>query len=1117
MKKHILSISLFLYSGLFGQVNGTSGLPIGGIGTGAIKYNAYDGTFSANFRTPTRNGDYQLLANTHFQMFSKRGYIINIKDTLKAVRKDNSIDDDAIFPLHKVNFGELDSISVIMSAYIPFDPQSISMMCHPAAMYEFTLSNLTSDSIVTAVAFRISTPAVPEAIADSGFVANHSSLQICLLGKIDESSGDISYGNDDGFFSTGICDNVLSGTTNRLAIRVSLGALEVKRLRFVLSWYKIDDIQHYRYAALWNSAKSVAVSASSNFNLFKNNNITIVTRMRASNLPAWLVDQTLNSLVNLVNNSVFFQDGRYCHTEGMWDPEGTMDQMWHARQIFTMINPELAWQELEWWARTQHVLNYTGQIHHDFGTNYNYVDWDNTEHSDYRDISAWVDLNCGLIISVYEAFIATADTSKLSFFWPYVKKAGQRILDQVQQYGDSQYPFTFSTSLSSYDAGGNSQAYNTGISVVSYHIMDSLASIMEEPATAALYENAFQQAVTGFENKYLDNQYNVSNYCESALAGPWIANFLKMGPFWEKQKLDNLYSTISYYYNPLSKGMGYPGGSYSEWQTYLIGHLGGYALQTNRKNIWSSLQLDMYERNYLDRNLVFNQQLGIPAKVLSPVLIATSTLGTNQYISIPVLWRNYYDIVGFHQNKFSGELWLEPRLIDPTIHQLQNALILMPGGYASIQYNTYGDSYQNQQITFTPDELLNVSAIYVWDLYADSLNSISKVTVDGTTTGYLRTGNGDQTHLKLNWSGTIPITGMTIEIEGVAKPSNGVPETPTDFEGSVLGPSQILLKWKADTANILGCYIESKIGSDFQQIGSVARADSSYLDTGLLSSTEYTYRIRSYNSQNISDPSQEIKVRTDSSGNGDVTVALNSGGDNYQSAGGTQYIGDASSGFVSGGNTYSTSSAIANTEDDVLYQTERYGNFSYSIPLSNDLYNVVLKFAEIYQDNPGTRIFNVNIEGNQVIRNLDLFFRTGKNIAYDVVVPVELQDGNLNIDFVTIIDNAKLSALEVRRRDTSSGGNPNDSDIPTSYSLSQNYPNPFNSSTIIKYELPASDHVTLKVFDILGKEVATLVNQMKAAGSYYIPFDAKSFSSGMYFYQMRSSNFMEIKKMVLIK
>ena len=251
----------------------------------------------------------------------------------------------------------------------------------------------------------------------------------------------------------------------------------------MLAWYKSDDVDHYKYTALWSSAEAVAVSALQKFDSFKNYDNELVSRMRGSNLPSWLVDQTLNSLVNLVNNSVYFEDGRYCHTEGQWTPEGTMDQMWHARQIYTMINPELAWQELEWWARTQHVSSYPGQIHHDVGQNFNYVGWDETEHNDYRDISQWVDLNCGFIISVYEAFIATADSTKLLLFLAVCKKSrSDESLIKFNSTVSSDYPFTFSTSLSSYDAGGNSQAYNTGLSVVTYRILNYLAGVMERSA-----------------------------------------------------------------------------------------------------------------------------------------------------------------------------------------------------------------------------------------------------------------------------------------------------------------------------------------------------------------------------------------------------------------------------------------------------------------------------------------------------------------------------------------------------------------------------------------------------------------------------------------------------------
>ncbi len=87
----------------------------------------------------------------------------------------------------------------------------------------------------------------------------------------------------------------------------------------------------------------------------------------------------------------------------------------------------------------------------------------------------------------------------------------------------------------------------------------------------------------------------------------------------------------------------------------------------------------------------------------------------------------------------------------------------------------------------------------------------------------------------------------------------------------------------------------------------------------------------------------------------------------------------------------------------------------------------------------------------------------------------------------------------------------------SSFKLSQNYPNPFNPSTIINYEIPTSSLVTLKVYDLLGREVTTLVNEIKPAGKYNITFDASKYSSGVYFYRIEAGEFSQIKKMVLLK
>jgi hypothetical protein len=91
------------------------------------------------------------------------------------------------------------------------------------------------------------------------------------------------------------------------------------------------------------------------------------------------------------------------------------------------------------------------------------------------------------------------------------------------------------------------------------------------------------------------------------------------------------------------------------------------------------------------------------------------------------------------------------------------------------------------------------------------------------------------------------------------------------------------------------------------------------------------------------------------------------------------------------------------------------------------------------------------------------------------------------------------------------------SEILDEFQLFQNYPNPFNPSTTISYQLPVSGPVTINVYDLLGREVATLLNEEKSAGSYEVNFNASILSSGIYFYKLQAGVFVETKKMILIK
>ena len=93
----------------------------------------------------------------------------------------------------------------------------------------------------------------------------------------------------------------------------------------------------------------------------------------------------------------------------------------------------------------------------------------------------------------------------------------------------------------------------------------------------------------------------------------------------------------------------------------------------------------------------------------------------------------------------------------------------------------------------------------------------------------------------------------------------------------------------------------------------------------------------------------------------------------------------------------------------------------------------------------------------------------------------------------------------------------NGNTVPTEYSLSQNYPNPFNPSTKINFAIPTTGLVTMKIYDVLGKEVATLINEVKNPGNYIVEFDGGNLSSGVYFYKIQVGDFSSIKRMILVK
>ena len=169
--------------------------------------------------------------------------------------------------------------------------------------------------------------------------------------------------------------------------------------------------------------------------------------------------------------------------------------------------------------------------------------------------------------------------------------------------------------------------------------------------------------------------------------------------------------------------------------------------------------------------------------------------------------------------------------------------------------------------------------------------------------------------------------------------------------------------------------------------------------------------------------------------NGTVVAAVNAGGSNYTATDGTVYAASADSNVFTGGSAYSVDQSIAGTEDDTLYQTELYGGGTgdapnVAVPVENGTYEVTLQFAEIYQgvsgsDSPdsstpptdGTnendRLFSATVEGQQVLTEYDIYSEVGPLNATDKTYTVNVTDGELNVEFSAVNDNAKISAIKV--------------------------------------------------------------------------------------------------------
>jgi len=232
---------------------------------------------------------------------------------------------------------------------------------------------------------------------------------------------------------------------------------------------------------------------------------------------------------------------------------------------------------------------------------------------------------------------------------------------------------------------------------------------------------------------------------------------------------------------------------------------------------------------------------------------------------------------------------------------------------------------------------------------------------------------------------------------------------------------------------------------------------------------------------------------------------------------------DDSTNYQSGVVSYTTNKTSWNTHTKTLYAT--------SIFSGDTLWS---KEEEMFRYHDITASSNLTLSsGNYLCYFSDYTMQVinrdnGEMVHYELssISPIEIltTPPNDKLYFITKSGTRTINVYELANIDfiISDVLDENKDEMPTEYSLSQNYPNPFNPTTIIKYTIPLNvkretANVKLVVYDVLGKEVATLVDKEQQAGSYEVEFDASILTSGVYFYRIITDKFFETKKMILIR
>ena len=737
MRAHLLRSSLLLC--LWLSVNllaypQTKGTPLGGIGTGYVKFDARTGNIAASSRIPPGAGD--MMCEFPVRMSTSGGFHFFAGG--QAVSNAKTDNEDAKCPLYTADFGKTNNVQFNLNAFGPFIPGdndlAVQLAASPAALFEITAKNEGTEAIDVGVALEF---------------ANKSSGVAGLLGGMSDAtidpvsanrgiiyatsafSGDLSPGNnaantgnaymlagcskDGATFSAGAVgtfatSGTLSNTDgNAVAAKCSIGPGETVSFKFVLSWWRTfvsaqdryavgkDDDDNYYYHNFYPDAKAAGSFCMQHFDAVRNSVISMVSRVMASNFPQWFLDRLFNNTYPLVHNSFWAKDGRAAYWEGKYGIIGTIDQGEHAAIWYTHNWPRNQWLELAYWLSNQFLdPAVLGQIHHDFnispGMTFSppesrfMAPWDHWNRADYwfdPNTTHWSDLNSMLIFKAYELMLVTGDRDSLQKHFPKVLLTAERLLNMCKE-ANAYIPIT---SKSTYDSDGSlTPQYASGCAVAAFNCVADMAAFVGDDVTAAKYQDVYVKSRKDYKDKLFNSEYgNIMNmgWGEGHVGGYSWANYFCLPPIQDKdfietgcERLWNMYSTAT----DLKTRIG-------GWHYYTYDHLGGALTaigQADRALKFHEWDHDANYKAYPDQIFwqeLFSQEIG-PQKYTS-------------YMTGPNIWRSYFQFMGYLLDRAHGRLYIRPSLPTEMGNIVTNAALPNPYAWGTLNYNGNGNPAQN--------------------------------------------------------------------------------------------------------------------------------------------------------------------------------------------------------------------------------------------------------------------------------------------------------------------------------------------------------------------------------------------------------------------------------------